>query len=337
LLVRIDDREYREQLARAESMLAADRATLAQTNVEENNLKRMLELAQSELEIAQREHERVRGLLEQRVSTPREYDEALNALKLARRTAQTFENQLALIPDRRLEKAAGVSLRQAEAALARLNVERCTIAAPFTGRIDRVQVEIGERVAPGTALVSLMDPTLVEIPIELPISQRPSVQTGAACALTLESREDSIWTGRVARIAPAASMTLRTFEVFVEVDNRDQPVALMPGMFVQARIDGRTLENVMAVPRGSIQSDRVYVLKDGTARQRVIEIERRLIDLAIVRGLAPGDMVITSNLDALEEGVPVLLREQTTADAGTALAPAGDDPAGPRTAGRASP
>ncbi len=315
LLVRIDDREYREQLARAQSMLAADKAALEQLDVEQDNLRQMLDLARSELAIAEREHERVRGLLEQQVSTPREYDEALNALKLARRTAQTYQNQLALIPDQRRSRAAAVAMREAEVGMARLNVERCTIAAPFQGRLDAVDVEIGERVAPGSPLVSLLDPTLIDIPIELPISQRPSLQAGAACELTLESRDDFAWKGRVARIAPAASMTLRTFEVFVEVDNREQPLELMPGMFVRARIEGRTLEDVIAIPRGSIQNDRVYLFQDGKAQPRFVEIERRLIDQAVVRGLEPGDLVITSNLDALDEGAPVVLREQVVAEA----------------------
>lgn len=315
LLVRIDDREYRERLARAQSMLASDKADLEQLEVERDNLGQMLDLARAELEIAEREHERVRGLLEQQVSTPREYDEALNALKLARRTAQTYENQLALIPDQRRSRAAAVAMREAEVGMARLDVERCTIAAPFAGRLDAVDVEIGERVAPGSPLASILDPTLIDIPIELPISQRPSLRVGAACTLTLESREDLAWEGRVARMAPAASMTLRTFEVFVEVDNRDQPIELMPGMFVRARIEGRTLEGVIAIPRGCIQNDRVYVLESGAAQPRPVEIERRLIDQAVVRGLNPGDLVITSNLDALEEGVPVVLREQEIAEA----------------------
>ncbi|HUU98155.1 MAG TPA: biotin/lipoyl-binding protein, partial [Phycisphaerae bacterium] len=106
LLVHIDEREYREQLRRAESLLAADEAQLATLDVEEQNLERLIEIATSELEIARREYDRVRGLLEQEAAGRRELDLARAAYEMTRRVLQTHENAKALLPQRRAQQKA---------------------------------------------------------------------------------------------------------------------------------------------------------------------------------------------------------------------------------------
>ena len=110
------------------------------------------------------------------------------------------------------------------------------------------------------------------------------------------------------RIAPVASESTRSFQVFVEVDDRAQTQQLMPGAFVLARISGLTFENATVVPRGSIENGRVFLYSNGEATPRNVTIVRHLLDLTIVTGLSAGDMVITSNFDALDEGTPVRLR-----------------------------
>ena len=79
----------------------------------------------------------------------------------------------------------------------------------------------------------------------------------------------------------------------------------MPGLFVRARIAGPTWNDVIVVPRGIVQSGNVYVFEDSLARRRTVRIERHLFDRSIVRGLQPGEIVITSNLDALYDQAPV--------------------------------
>ncbi len=307
LLVRIDEREYQAQLARAKSMLKADEARLRQLAKEEESVQRLIDIAEDELEIAQREYDRVQELIERDSANPREIDIALGDFKRARRALQTFENQKSILPDRKAAQAATCDLRRAEVALAELNVERCTIIAPFKGMIERIEVEFGERVATGDPVCTLVDPLLIEVPIELPISVRGSLEIGASCELTIESLAGVQWTARIKRIAPVASEATRSFEVFVEVDNRAQTQQLMPGAFVLARIGGLAFENATVVPRGSIESGRVFLYSNGEATPRNVTIVRHLLDQTIVTGLSAGDMVITSNFDALDEGTPVRL------------------------------
>lgn len=305
MLVRIDPREYEAALERARSQLRAERAGLQQLEAEVQNLDALLSIGQEELALSERELNRVRVLLEQGSSTPREADQARLAFQQARRTLQLLENQRRMLPERRAQQEALIALREAEAAVAALNLERTTVTAPFDGRLTAVEVELGERVGPGEPLVGLVNPDLIEVPLELPLSLRQRVRPDAPVSLRLESGPEVAWEGHLARISPQADRETRTFAAFVEVDNRAQTPPLMPGMFVQAEMAGPTLENVLIVPRGAIQDGQVFVVREGKAYPVAVEVERRLLDRSVVRGLSPGDVVITSNLDALQPGLPV--------------------------------
>ena len=114
--------------------------------------------------------------------------------------------------------------------------------------------------------------------------------------------------------------------MFVRIDNRVQERVLRPGVFVRARIDGPTWADVFVVPRGSVQEGRVFVYRDGRAAARKVRVTRWLQEQGIVAGLERGDVVITSNLDALYDGAPVRLEVEMQAEKGGAdrIATAGD-------------
>jgi RND family efflux transporter MFP subunit len=218
-----------------------------------------------------------------------------------------LENQKALLPSKRAQLQATCDNHRAEAAIARLDLDRCTIRAPFAGLVAEKLIEIGERVQEGSTLLSLLDPARIEVPVELPASVRSRVAIGAACELTMPSMPGVSWQGQVKRIAPAANEATRTFELFVEVNNTEQVHELVPGFFVRAEIEGPTLTDVLVVPRGSVQQSKVFLYRNGQARKRGVQVARVLRDRSVVTGIRSGDVVIISNLDALYEGAPVRL------------------------------
>lgn len=305
VLFQIDPRENEAQLRRAQSQLAMSRSALEQIEVEERSLARLIATATEELAVAEREYSRVLELFEANTSNPRELDAARVVLQRARRALQELEGQRDVLPQRRAQLEAMREQRAAELAVAELNVERTTIVAPFTGRVSTVLVETGERVQPGQQLLTLLDPTLIEVPVELPVSRRPGLRVGARAQLQIENNPEAMWTGEVARIAPIADARTRTFEAYVEVLNTAQRQPLVPGMFVRARIEGPQLENVLMVPRDVVRRGRVFVSEDGVAATREVRIERRVLDQVVISGLPPGAIVITSNLDRLVDGLHV--------------------------------
>jgi HlyD family secretion protein len=192
--------------------------------------------------------------------------------------------------------------------------------------VEAVSVDLGERVSSGDPLFAVLDPQRIEVPVELPVSVRDRVRTGARARLTIDSNPGVAWQARVARIAPRADESTRTFSVYVELNNSQQESPLLPGMFVRATIEGPTLTDALLVPRQSIQRDSVFVFDDGVARRRPVRVRRHVFDESIVDGVEPGETVIVSNLDLLHDGLKVQVRP-------LAPATAGEQPDAPSTAG----
>lgn len=306
MLVRIDDRRYRRQLERAEASAEDLQAQMDQLDVEKDNIEKLAAIAERELDVARGEMRRLGDLFEKEMANKREFDFARLAYEQSRRQLQVYKNQLALIEPRRKTLQATRATRLADAELARLDVERCAITAPFSGQVERLAVDIGDRVLLGSEVLRLMDARRIEIPVELPASVRALVRVGARCRLDVDSMPGVLWEGVLARIAPAADARSRTFSAFVEVDNTTQRTPLVPGYFVTARVEGPVWRQVLAVPRGAIANDHVYVVNGDRAHVRAVRIDRFVDGRAVVTGeLLPGDRVILTNLDVLFDGADV--------------------------------
>ena len=315
-LIRLDDREYRYALARAEARAAAERAGLAELDVEAYNLEQLIKMAEQELRVASAERARLADLFERKLAAKKEYDFANLAYQRARRVLQGYLREAAVIGPRRDRVAASQQAYEAEAALARLNIERCVIKAPFAGRIMSIGVDTGDRVGVGSVVLTLIDASRVEIPIQLPGAVYDRVKVGATCTIGSESMTTNVWRGDVARIAPAADEQTRTFAAYVVVDNTTQAQPLVPGTFVQAMVRGPVYPNRILVPRGAFRSGRVFVVEDGVARLRSVAVDGFIEDRAMVgSGVRDGDRVILSHLERLADGSPVRVRSEQPASA----------------------
>ncbi len=323
ILLRLDDRQYRHLFARAEALAAAERASLEELSVEEKGLAGLIATAQRETHVAREERNRVARLLEQELAAKKEFDFANLAYQQAQRVLQEYELQSARLGPRRVRIAATIRGYEEEAALARLNIDRCEIRAPFDAHIESLYVDVGDHVVPGVVLATLIDPTRVEVAVRLPASIHDRVHVGALCRLTSESTLGSQWTGLIARVGPTADAQTRTFAAYVVVDNAGKAQPLVPGVFVTARIQGPTHPDRILVPRRACRDGRVFVVEGNRARARSVVVERYLEDQAMVRGdpgapglagLQSGDRVILSRLDRLADGSPVRTRDAKSAE-----------------------
>ncbi|MBN2563178.1 MAG: efflux RND transporter periplasmic adaptor subunit [Phycisphaerae bacterium] len=334
VLARIDDRQYRQQLARAEGQLADADAQLKELDVEKANADKLVAIAREEVEVTRNEYKRLTDLYEKQVASKKEWDFARLAYQQSRRALQGLENQVELIAPRRARLLAARDARRAEQDLADLDVQRCTIKAPFTGQIREIMVEVGDRVQIGGPVLGLIDPVHIEVPIELPASVYPRTQVGSACELTVDSLPGVRWEATVNRLSPLADARSRTFMAYVEVDNAVQETPLVPGYFLTAKVSGPLLRQVFAVPRGAIVDGQVFVANDNKAHTRGVRTDRLIGDRAVVSGdLSAGDMVILTNLDTLYEGAQVRLRtmdlsEKPTTESRTEEAESRNGPVG---------
>jgi RND family efflux transporter MFP subunit len=219
-------------------------------------------------------------------------------------------------------RQAAVGLEAAKAALAQaeLNLDRCTIEAPFAGRVLEESVDVGEYVRAGDMLGRLYDIDVAEITVELPdrdlawirVPQTPGDRVeGSEAAVTGEfAGREHTWTGRAVRIGGAMDETSRTVPVVVEVQGpyraeNEQP-PLLNGMFVSVTFASEPPTGSVTIPRRALRpGNRVWLLDaDDRLEIREVEVARAGVEQAVVRGgLAPGDRVVTSNLQVVVAGM----------------------------------
>lgn len=196
--------------------------------------------------------------------------------------------------------AARAQRAQAAAALA----ER-RITAPFTGVIGLRQVSPGALVEPGTPIATLATVEHLTLAFRLPSELLPRLRSGLAVQVHVPGF-DTTFTGRISEIDNRVDPATRA--IAVEADLADGN-GLRPGLFVSVDVVLAS-RHAPAVPETSVlhagPATFVYTLQDGTARRRdVILGERRPGLVEIREGLAPGEVVITSGTQKVEDGRPV--------------------------------
>ncbi|NIB41646.1 efflux RND transporter periplasmic adaptor subunit [Pseudomaricurvus alkylphenolicus] len=171
---------------------------------------------------------------------------------------------------------------QGDLAKAQKDLQRTRISVPFSGRIDRIHVDLGQYVSAGTELASVYDNSTVQI--RLPLSDEQlgllslpmtGAEDGDETRVTIEGvigREPHEWAGKIFRTAGSVDNRSRMIYAIAEVNNQGD-VPLMVGMFVEARVQSKPLANVIELPRGAIfQRNRIYTL-DNNDRVVPVEVE----------------------------------------------------------------
>ena len=208
---------------------------------------------------------------------------------------------------------------EADLAVARLSLERTRISLPFDGVVVSESVDVGQFVGNGSRLATVYGTDVVEV--RVPLDSRelawfdiPSHRgdPGASAEVSASfGGTRSTWEGRVTRMEAQVDQTSRMVHVVIEVsdpyETSDGRPALLPGSFVDIRISGRTLQDVVSVPRHAIHDGgRVWVFDDGRLDVRDVEIVREdRQQTLIASGLEDGDLVIVSALDAVTDGMTI--------------------------------
>jgi multidrug efflux system membrane fusion protein len=274
LLAVVDKRTYAAQLAQANAQLAKDQAQLASARADLAHF----EAAREALPVQQIEHGRAA------------VDEAI----------------------------ATIGVDRAQVTSLALTLEFCDIRSPIDGVIGLRLVDVGNIVhaadAAGIAVVTQVQPIAVVFTLpqgQLPIVQAASRTGPVAAEIYDRNLERKLATGRLLAIDNQIDTTTGTARFKVEVDNRDG--TLFPNQFVNVRLLASTAHDVVLVPTAALQSGPsgklVYVVgADQTVAVQPVEVGAAERDLtAITKGVAAGELVVTSGADKLEQGSHVIV------------------------------
>ncbi len=276
LLLRIDSRDY--EVARERAAAAADRA-------------------ESQAELARTHLERQRTLRRADATSAATLDEAATRARVAE-----------------------ANLREARALLAqaKLDLSRTQVRAPFTGQVRERHLAVGQYAVRGAAAARIFETSDLEVRLPIPshdlayldLSGEPGPEVRLTGAYGGRRHE---WLGRVVRTEGRLDPQTRMVALVARVDAPslaapDEAIPLPVGLFVDAVIEGRLVDDAVELPRGALLADGrvVVVQEDASVRFREVELLRAEGDRVWLRGgLRTGERVAVSGLGLLREGMKV--------------------------------
>lgn len=273
-LIRLNDEDFRQQLDLVNQRLAEMDALISRLFIEETALSERSGIANREFEIAARDLARIESLFASGAAREPEVDRARMVMEGADRARSLIREELAKIPTRKQQLEAQQRGLSAERTLAQRNTARTTISAPFDGVVTAKNITLGEQIAPGRNVAKLVDLSIIEVPIKLPASVRPRIRRGDSVELHPAGDRQRRWTGVVDRIAAVDDAATRTFEIYVEIRQRDDDSALLltPGLYVEGRILASEDVFAMIVPRRALDGERLIVVEDGRVVRREVTV-----------------------------------------------------------------
>ncbi|MCA9277131.1 MAG: HlyD family efflux transporter periplasmic adaptor subunit [Phycisphaerales bacterium] len=328
LIVRLEDTDYVNQLDASQQALNSIEAQIDGLDVEEEQTRLQVQYASEEIEAAKRDLGRIDEAIAAGAGNAGERDSVYAALLRTQRQLATLQQQLDLIPSRRLNLKAQLASQRASARMAQLNVERSSIRAPFDAELQSVMPREGDWVALGMSVARVVDLSRLEIPLKLPASASAWVRVGDEAQFWVrEPVASPDWVGEIVRVSPEADTSSRTITVFAEVrQDPANPDRLLPGQFVHGRVLTHDEHDRVILPRRAVQSGTVFVAGPMQDQYRVIEKvpvrvaysfegQRPEIDpnenqwVALELGYEPveGSHVVVSLLDQIVTGMRVRL------------------------------
>jgi len=256
--------------------------------------------AEARLRLAQVNLERAKGLLEKRIVPTSEFD------------------------------AASASFDEARAVVANLQaiINKKVIRAPFSGKVGIRKVNLGQTVRVGEELLPLhqSDPIFVEFAV--PQTRLSLVRPGQTLRVTSDGLDAPV-SGQVEAINPVIDEATRTAVVQGLLKNPDE--RLRAGQFALVDVILPQESEIFSIPSSAVISeafgDSVFVVEKGGngmlyARQQFVQLGQRKVDfVAVVKGLAPGERVVSAGAFKLSNGAAVEVNDAMQPEASTTPEP----------------
>ncbi len=297
VLARVDDTSQRAALAQAQAQLHSAEALLVQDEAQH---------AQGERDVKRDEDLVKRNLISQQA-----VEQAHTLTESAAAQVQARHKQIEL-------SAAGVRS-------ARVQLDYCTVRAPFTGVVIAKAAQVGEIVSPfsagggftRTGIGTLVDMDSLEIEVDVNEAYINRVQPGQPVASTLNAYPEWTIPSHVIAIIPTADRSKATVKVRIGLDLKDERI--VPDMGVRVSFleeKPRALARTPQAPHGALvpaaalrrdaDQDVVFVLKEGRAARRAVRLGgTRGEGREVIAGVSAGEAVIVDAPADLKDNAAV--------------------------------
>jgi membrane fusion protein (multidrug efflux system) len=265
-----------------------------------------LEQAQAQLTLAQLTLNRDRDLLAKRTISQQDYD-----------TAEATDRQMQATVD------------QYKALIARK-----TLRAPFDGVVGIRQVNLGQYLNTGDAVVTLQSYDPIYVNFTLPQQDLSKLAVGQDVNVRLDAYGDGVFAGKITAVNCLVDQATRNVQVQATLPNSEQK--LRPGMFGKVSVVMPEREPVIALPVSSVHyapyGDSVFVVTDDkdengkpikSVKEQFVKLGPARGDLiSVTSGVKPGDEVVTSGVFRLRSGAPILINNKVQPDSEASPTPA---------------
>ena len=190
-----------------------------------------------------------------------------------------------------------------------------TIRAPFAGVVSDRPANLGDVITPGTALLTIIDPSSLRLEALVPSDDIADVRRGAPVHFTIRGGPGQSVTGTVDRISPTADPVTRQVALFVTLPNVDG--RLIAGLFAEGRVETKRHQGVV-VPLAAVDETGpvpvVTRIRGGRAERIEVTLGVRQADterVEIPSGLAAGDVVVIGSAKGIAPGTAVTVIDPT--------------------------
>ena len=211
---------------------------------------------------------------------------------------------------------------QANAAAIKAAIDKKTIRAPFDGRLGIRQINLGQFLRSGTDIVPLQSLDPIYIDFALPQQDAAQVAAGQTVRVTVDAYPGEVFAGTVNALNPNVDDATRNFQIQATLKNTDG--RLRPGMFGSVEAQLPATAKVITLPLSAIvynpYGNAVYVVEgqgkeggDLVVRQQFVQTGAARGDqVAVTKGVKPGDVVVTAGQLKLRNGTSIVINNKVT-------------------------
>jgi RND family efflux transporter MFP subunit len=318
MIVKLDDADFRIRIQQAQAQLDQAKATLRQNEAkiglrpgQKFNPENVPEVAaaRAALDLAETNLRRYEKLVETGDISRAAYDQQKS------QRDQLAEQRQALVHQAQQNYAAVANAQGvvdaaiSQLALAKRNLGYTVVVSPMPGYISDRPADVGEYVSPQQKVATVVNLNPLRVRIDVPEQAIPQIHTGESVSVSVAGYPDRNFAGRVARVSPNVTASSRTLTVEADVEN--PRAELKPGQFATIRILLPQTEPAVLVPQRALRtvsgSTYVYVIKNGHAEARLVQSGQTEGDMVELKsGVAADELVATSNVDQLSDGIAVV-------------------------------
>lgn len=248
-----------------------------------------------------------------------QYDLAKLTLDRSKKLVKnSFESQAELD-----QKTATLNQSEAQVLQAKATINKKNIVAPFDGILGIRQVDLGQYLEPGTAIVTLTNAKKLFINFARPEHDSKILAVGQKVIVTVDAFPGKEFTGAISTIEPQLNSETRNIKIQATMDNKD--LLLAPGMYADIRVILPTKKTQVVVPETAVDftlyGNAVYVVVENGKDKKGIPkkiVKRHYVKtgdhqrgkVAIIEGLDAGQMVVTSGQIKIDDGVAVHVNDK---------------------------